>query len=238
MRTRVAASALVLLTLGSFLPAETAAQVDLGSVSELWLDYNPSVPLTPTVDLYGDVGYRVQLESSGSQRLVVRPNARYRWSRSVSVQGGIGSFFTWNEAISNLWEIRPWVGVTVLWPDLPFRLEHVVRLEGRFEYETEDWDLRESLRLRYRLRGDHRWAESEESGRYWRVLGSIELFGLLGGTEGLASEQVRLVAGLEHGHNPAVRSRVEATFQKAGRLLGEGSFDQLIIRLRLFHALR
>jgi hypothetical protein len=214
-------------------PAAPAQSRD--PVAELWLDYNPTATVSPRIDLYGDVGYRVQLESGGFQRLVVRPNARYRFSERVSVEGGLGSFYTWNEGVANLWELRPWLGASAVWPRLPFELQHVARLEGRFEYETREWGTQASVRLRYRLRASHRWGGKADQGRFWRLLGSVELFRSLGEEEGVANELMRLVAGVERGLGTAWRSRLEMTFQKSGSLFTEGTFNQVIVRLRAFH---
>ncbi len=216
-------------------PDPAAAQSEDEVVPELWLDYNPSTAISERVDLFGDVGYRTQLESSGWHRLVIRPNVRYAASDRVVIQGGIGSFFTWNEDTANRWEVRPWQGVSAVWPRLPFQLQHVLRLEERFEFNTETWDSQISLRLRYRIRASHQWGAWLRRDRMWRVLLSAELFARLAGQEGQAQEQIRVVAGLERGIGPAWRARLEATWQKAGRFFAEGSFNELFLRLRAFH---
>jgi hypothetical protein len=213
-------------------PGQAVGQVEDEVVREIWLDYNPSYTLSPKADIYGDIAVRTQTDSGGWWRFIVRPNLRYSVSEIVLVAGGVGSFYTWNEEIADRWELRPWQGVTVVWPRLPFELQHVLRLEERFEFDTETWSSQSSLRLRYRLRASKRWAKPET---YWRLLGSLELFGTLAGTEGQSAEQLRLTTGLERGSPSPVRVRLELTWQKAGRFIGDGSFNELFFRLRIFH---
>ena len=232
---RLSVAFLPFLALAILTPHQAVAQSEDEVVPELWLDYNPSIAVSERVDLFGDMGYRTQLESSGWHRLVIRPNVRYAASDKVVVQGGLGSFFTWNEDEANRWELRPWQGVSAAWPRLPFQLQHVLRLEERFEFNTGTWDSWNSLRLRYRIRASHQWGAWLRRDRTWRLLLSAELFARLAGQEGQAQEQIRLVAGLERGIGPAWRARVEATWQKAGRFFAEGSFNELFVRLRAFH---
>ncbi len=201
---------------------------------QLWVDYNPSHPFTPRLDLYGDVGVRTEIESGGWWRFVVRPNVRYDVSKAVIGAGGIGSFYTWNENMADRWEIRPWQGITLTWPRKPLVAQQVVRLEERFEFETRTWESVSSLRLRYRLRLSKRWAAYFQPDRYWQVLGSIEFFMRLAGTEGQSQEQIRVTAGVERSHPPVWRGRVELTWQKAGLLLAEGNFSEVFLRLRVF----
>ncbi len=215
-------------------PGWAAGQEEDDVVPELWLDYNPSYSLSPKVDLYGDVGARTEIESEGWWRFIVRPNVRYSVSDAVIVAGGIGSFYTLNQDIEDRWEIRPWQGVTAVWPRLPFQLQHVFRLEERFEFNTETWRSTNSLRARYRLRASKRWGGPFRASRFWRILGSIEGFATLGGDEGQAREQVRVTGGFETGTQSPWRFRLELTWQKAGLLIGDGSFSSLFVRLRLF----
>ena len=215
-------------------PGQAAGQDESDVVTEIWLDYNPSYSLSPRADAYGDIAVRTQADSEGWWRFILRPNLRYSVSDILIVAGGIGSFLTWNEEIEDRWELRPWQGVTAVWPRLPFELQHVLRLEQRFDFNTDTWSSKNSLRLRYRLRASTRWAGGM-SEVYWRLLGSIELFGTLTGTEGQSAEQVRVTAGLERGSASPAHFRLELTWQKAGRFIGEGSFNELFLRMRVFH---
>ena len=216
-------------------PRGARAQDEAGDiVPQLWIDYNPSHPLTSKLDLYGDIGLRTELESGGWWRFVLRSNVRYDVSNAVIVAGGIGSFYTWNENIADHWEIRPWQGVTLTWPRNPLVVQQVVRLEERFEFDTRTWESFTSLRLRYRLRLSKRWATYFRPDQYWQVLGSIEGFMRLAGEEGQSQEQIRVTAGVERSYPPEWRARIEMTWQKAGLFLAQGTFSEVFLRLRVF----
>jgi hypothetical protein len=43
-----------------------------------------------------------------------------------------------------------------------------------------------------------------------------------------------LSLGLERSYRPGIRTRFDVTWQKEGVLLGEGSIDDLFLRVRLF----
>ncbi len=224
----------VVATVLSVLPADSAVGQSQDDVSsQLWVDYNPSRPLSTKLEVYGDLGARTELSSGGWWRFVARPSVRYQLHRDVQLMGGLGSFYTWNDAIADRWQIRPWQGVRATWPRVPVRLEHFVRFEERFDFNTGTWESLNSLRGRYRLRTVLQWAALRPD-RYWRLIGSVEGFLTLAGEQGQFREQFRLSVGLERSYRAGLRTRFEATWQKEGRLLGEGSISDLFLRVRLF----
>ena len=85
---RVALSATLWVALSSSLasgqeapeePEEPESEVS----PQIWVDYNPSVMLSPKLNLYGDAGFRTELESGGWWRLLLRANAMYYLSNSL-----------------------------------------------------------------------------------------------------------------------------------------------------------
>jgi hypothetical protein len=52
---------------------EGSTAEDTGVSPQLWVDYNPTVPVASTVSLFGDIGLRSELESDTWWRVVVRP---------------------------------------------------------------------------------------------------------------------------------------------------------------------
>ena len=84
-------------------------------------------------------------------------NMKYR----ESLHAGLGLYFTDNKFESNRLEIRPFQGYLLDWPDWTrVRLRQFVRLEERFDLETENWTNTFGLRFRYlvdltfKLQGD------------------------------------------------------------------------------------
>jgi hypothetical protein len=213
-------------------PAAAQLQAEDEVSPQLWVDYNPSWQVGPRVDVFGDVSARTELGSQGWWRFVVRPSARYQFDR-VQLSGGIGNFFTLNDVIADRWEIRPWQGVRFSWPRGVVPFEHLVRLEERFDFNLRTWNSSSSLRVRYRLRPSIDWGTESET-RYWRALASMEIFYTLAGDPGQFEEEVRLTASVERSYRPKLRVRLDATWQKEGRVLSEGSIDDLILRFRVF----
>lgn len=213
-------------------PAAAQFQAEDEVSPQLWVDYNPSWQVGPRVDVFGDVSARTEFGSQGWWRFVVRPSVRYQFDR-VQLSGGIGNFFTLNDVIADRWEIRPWQGVRSSWPRGTVSFEHLVRLEERFDLNLRTWNSSSSLRVRYRLRPSIDWGRESET-RYWRALGSIEIFYTLAGDPGQFQEEVRLTASVERSYRPELRVRLDATWQKEGRVLSEGSINDLILRFRVF----
>jgi hypothetical protein len=202
---------------------------------QIWVDYNPSVFLTPKLNLYGDVGYRTELQSVGYWRLLLRANAMYSLSNSLRVGGGLNNYLTFNDEIDNRWELRPWQGAELVWPRWRVPLDHRLRFEERFDFNTATWGTNASLRLRYRLRGTFRWNAVQED-RFWRALASTEVFLTLAGQQGQFREQVRLSVGIERSFRWTLRLRLEVAWQKEGSatFIGRGDVSDIFFRLRIY----
>lgn len=202
---------------------------------QLWLDYVPSVFLKENLELYGDIGVRWEIESSGWWRLVVRPGLRSCLGNGICFMGGVGSFFTFNEIVPDTWEIRPFQGASTTWPNWRFLpLNHLVRLEERFDFNTANWASNISLRLRYRLGSFLKWEAPLQPGRYWRLIGNVEGFLKLAGDQGQFQEQVRATVGLERSYRLGFRLRAEITWQKRGLFfVSDESVSDIFLRIHV-----
>ncbi len=231
-RSMVSRFALVVAELGATAPPTPASAQDEVS-SQLWLDYNPRVIWPSSVELYGDIGLRTELESNGWGRLVVRPGVRGPVG-PVRLSGGVGTFYTNNQDVANLLEFRPFQGVAWTWPaGRSVSLDHYVRLEERFEFETDDWNLDASLRVRYRLQTDYRFG-ALQTGASWRLIGHVEGFLTLTGDAGEFDEKFRIGFGVERGFVFGWRFRADFTWQKIGVPFSNATADDLYIRIRAF----
>lgn len=211
-------------------PESAAAQDDVSP--QLWLDYNPRFIWPSAFEVYGDIGVRTELESNGWGRVVVRPGVRGPVGM-FRLSGGVGTFYTLNDIGSNRLEFRPFQGINWTWPDGGFPLDHYVRLEERFEFETDGWTLDASLRARYRLRTEFRFAGLQE-GANWRLIGNIEGFLTVAGNAGQFDETFRIGFGIERGFVIGFRVRLDLTWQKVGAPFSGAATDDLYIRFRIF----
>ena len=131
--------------------ASSVALAQSDEVSEqIWVDYNQRWTWPSSFEIYGDAGVGTALGSQEWGRIIVRPGVRGNVG-AFRLSGGIGSFYTANRDAPDGWEIRPFQGIAATWPSSRIRLDHYLRLEERFEFETDNWDLAASLRMRYRL---------------------------------------------------------------------------------------
>lgn len=139
----------------SFLLLGTMAQIraqDKVLNEQIWIDFYPRQFVSEKFEYAGDAGFRAILEDFSWVRLYARPSIRYHYSKKVQFRGGLGFFYLFNKEISNRFEITPWQGVQVKWPEYPsWHLEHLFRFEERFSWLTENSNYTFSLRFRYRL---------------------------------------------------------------------------------------
>jgi hypothetical protein len=202
---------------------------------QLWLDVNPVWFVNPNLEVLGDVGLRKEFESKGISRFVVRPGIRYHLTRGIFLTGGMGSFYTFNEIIANRWEIRPYQGFLTSWPRGRIPVQHYLRLEERFDFDSQTWNSANSIRLRYRLRPRLQFS-ARQPDRFWRIFASIEGFVTLAGEQGQSREQVRTTAAVERNFKRGRRLRFQITWQKEGLFfLSDKSVNDIFIRVRFYN---
>ena len=232
LATRVCCFAAALGTLAAAVPVVQAQEDEVST--QLWLDYNPRWTWPSGLELYGQLGVRSELEQSGWGRIVVVPGVRGPVG-PFRLWGGIGSWYTANETIADRWEIRPFQGIDANWPSSSIQLNHRLLLEERFEFQTTDWTLDASFRIRYRLQPAFRWG-GVSGEAFWRLLLHIEGFLTAAGDAGQFDERVRIGASVERGFGSAWRLRVDATWQKTGTIISGAPTDDVYLRVRAFHS--
>ncbi len=209
-----------------------AQEGEAGVREQLWLDYNPRWTARSNREIYGDLGFRTLLGDNQWVRFVARPGVRGPVG-PFRLAGGIGTFYRLNKTGADILEIRPFQGITAIWPKLPrLRLQHYVRLEERFEWETADWTSITSLRARYRIQADYSFS-GFAPGSDWRVLFHIEGFFTLAGNAGQLDEQLRIGAGVGRNVGSVLRLRADFTWQKVGVDFFAPN-DHFFLRFRVF----
>lgn len=118
---------------------------------QIWTDFNPRIRLSERFKIVGDIGYRIEPESS-AQSFLIRGAARYSPNQILSFDLGLAEFITWNTKFFNSSEFRTFQFLFVNWPSLgKFKFQHRFGLEQRiFRFN----DLRDNQfvhRARYRL---------------------------------------------------------------------------------------
>jgi hypothetical protein len=202
----------VLFAVVLLMPVPGKVVGETATSEQLWADFNPSRWVTERVNLFGDVGARSEFADDGWWRFVVRPGVEVP-VHAFRVTAGVGNFFTFNEVIADRWELRPFQGVAAVWPNGRIALDHYVRLEERFDFNTETWESLNSLRIRYQLGFTYHWSALQVE-RSWAIISSVEPFFTLAGNQGQQREQVRATLGVERTFSRHRRIRLELSWQQ------------------------
>ena len=221
--------------------------VSTGFITEqLWIDYNYKYLLKDNYTLYGDVGYRVVTPYIWN-RFFIRPSINYQIPKrfksklfySTDLHAGIGIFFTDNKSESNRFEIRPFQGYSLTWPNRPLiKIIHYVRLEERFDMRTQNWDNTFGLRLRYQASLILLF-----SGRYIKINkglylpASIELFWNLIGVNQF-NDAVRIVPGVGYRFSDFWKAEMNFGYHYTRNTIEEDfATNDFVLRIRIFHTL-
>ena len=219
-----------------------AAGITLGCVAgacraeveyQTWGDYNAGWKTKSGLTFFGDAGLRRNHVDPRWWKVIVRPSVGYQFGR-WTLAGGIGNFYTDLAGALRIYELRPWQGARVTWPDARVPLTHLFRLEERFFFDTDDSNSIFRFRFRYRLGTRFVWTRSE-SGRGWYSPLSIEAFFQLDdNSDERFGEQARVTAGVGRAFSPRLRVEVDLLWQKTERFLDLYSDQELFFRLRVF----
>ena len=176
-------------------PASNATAED-GATRQYWIDFHRHFNISQVWEYYGDVGFRV--DPDVWQRLYIRPSLRWHSPLdALEGRGGLGVFYEHGNTREDRLELRPWLGAFLKWPRLgPLTISSYLRAEGRFIWHTTDWDLRESVRFRYKI-GTKLPLKRAERLKYFYIPVAAEWFDSVGPeiVEGFV-EKRRLYVGL------------------------------------------
>lgn len=215
------------------------------TANQLWGDYTLIRPISELNKLDVTLGYIVSSPSAW-RRLYVEGVYNHKLRRKLFLKkrnhtnfiaGGLSLYHTNNLDTSNSIEIRPSQSFTMIWPDAKrLQINHQVKLEERFEIDTEDWSDTFGLRLSYKfkmtfkLNGD---LLSFTKGFYLPV--SVRLFWNLIGTQQF-NDQARITPGIGYIFNPKWKGEflVGYNFSKSANN-GVYQADGVVFRIRLFH---
>jgi hypothetical protein len=121
---------------------------------QVWIDIYPHFYVNEKFEYYGDAGYRTDINENIWSRIHVRPSVRFHLNKAWEAHGGIGLFYTFQKYDINRFEISPWQGIKLKWPETThIGFNHLARIEERISYTTNNWQSSFSLRFRYKLAG-------------------------------------------------------------------------------------
>ena len=226
------------------------AQSDVGEgdiLHQYWGDFNLAYRLSDHWDLYGDMGFRT-ITPVNWNRYILRPAVRYQVPRLLfnnlkyreEINAGVGLFFTSNMDVPNRLEIRPFQGYKLDWPDRDrIRLRHYVRLEERFDMNTDDWINTFGLRFRYlaeltiKLQGD---LLAFNKGLYIPV--GVELFWNLVGAKQF-NDHMRIVPGIGYTFSGKWKGEFHVGYHYSrNEVQGDFNNNNIVFRFRVFYRIK
>ncbi len=205
---------------------------------QTWSDYTSIYRINDKWRYTGDYGIRGVLSGNDGVAVFVRPNFRFSRRPFLSYHGGLGVFFSNGIDLPNIFEIRPWQGLQLLWPK-PFSLvfRHYFRLEERFTIRSgdgSDFGLRFRYQIQFKSPNLHLRVLPEHP---FYLYSHLEIFMNMGkAVEESFVNRNRLTFGL--GNHIAQRWRFEVVYIRQGSR--KDSEDGLktsehILRFRLKH---
>ena len=213
---------IVILFIILFFSNHILAQTDAEDKSiinhQVWIDIYPHYYMSEKLEYYGDAGYRTIAGKRNWSRVYIRPSLKHHINKIAELHGGMGLFYIFYNNSADQFEITPWQGFQVNWPKLTrIDFKHLVKLEERFSFKTEDWSSNFEFRFRYKLSGKVSFVRNKKL--FIPFYGEFFL-PLTGGIEELYSNKGRAGVGL--GYKPGNDWQFSFVFNWQGSKSGIG----------------
>jgi hypothetical protein len=214
---------------------------------QFWLDYNPSYKLSDRLDLKGSFGART-VSPNTWYRLWARPYLSYKRPKFIlkklkyneRLDGGIDIFYTVNKDNVNRLELTPFQAYSLAWPDRErLVIRHYLKLEERFELETDDWNNTFGLRLSYEAGVTFKFhGEIWKYGKGFYIPVSAKFFWNLIGTKQF-NDKVRITPGIGYQASPEWKVAFLLGYNYSRNDVNEEFHtNDIIYRLRVYHTIK
>ena len=186
---------------------------------QLNFDVNPRWYNKGNTKVFGEVGVRKEFINNDWTRYHVKPSVAYALGERWTALAGLGVTYTDNEELYSIpiedrVELAPYQGISY-GHDLfrQWAMHYYLRLEERFDFNTQTKESLDSLRLRFRIRAIYKF-NAYEKGRYFRLLFGWEAFHTVEGTAGQINEKSRATLGLERSFSKNQMLKGEVTWER------------------------
>jgi len=143
---------LFMILLFTVLAAPGQAQGDDDTDFQTWMDFRAIYDINEKFTYDGNYGLRGVLSGEEWRRYYIHPSAIYYFKINLRIRGGIRVIYTEEFSTVNSFEIRPWQGISLNWPQTSyFTINNYFRLEERFTFYSDETNSDFALRLRYRI---------------------------------------------------------------------------------------
>lgn len=202
----------LIVLLGLALVLDNAVVRAKDNIFQSWLDYKHSHKLSNKWMFFSDYGFRweMPLPRDVFWRIHARPSFQFKTNALWEADAGIGLFFQNNKNSSNTFELRPWQGIKVKWPNIKrYKFVHFLRLEERQSYNLDNNGGNFVLKLRYRFGIDIPLNNKVISVGTFYIPVRAELFFDLSGTNAEATnDKFRVDTGVGYRVNQQLRLRL------------------------------
>jgi len=222
-------------------PLSLKAEEDVGK--QIWLDVNPRWYNTSHLKITGEFGIRRELTQKKWTRYGIKPSVAYSVLDGLDIGAGVGVNYTDNidkntVEIDNYLAIIPFQGLNYIHPlSEKWKMNYYLRIEEKFDYNTQTWESLNSLRVRFRIRTLYEF-DAYQTGRYYRATLSWEGFNTVNGDDGLLTEKARVSVGIERNFSYRQKVRLELTWQNQSlafyRENQTNNYNEIYLRLRYF----
>lgn len=104
----------------------------------------------PKARFTGMIGWSKSAGTTEWENLMVDAEYAYSLKKNVSLLGGAGAYRTWETEDADLFELRPWQGIALQFPEWKrIYFGHRLLVEQRWQQEKKEWQF--SPRVRYRV---------------------------------------------------------------------------------------
>jgi len=177
---------------------------------QIWLDFYSHYTISDKVEYYGDAGYRSIITERSWNRIYIRPSFKSTINDIVELHTGVGLFYVFDKFEYNTLEISPWQGIQLAWPKRNrISFKHLIKIEERLDYVTEDWSSSFEIRFRYKL------STKIKLKNKWYIPGYLEYFlpMSLDKSQELYRNKSRAGVGLGYNFSPELKVAVLFNWQ-------------------------
>ena len=214
---------------------------------QFWLDFNQSYKLSNRLDLEGSFGART-VSPNTWYRLWARPYLSYKMPKYIlkklnyneRLDGGMDIFYTVNIENVNRLELTPFQAYSLAWPERErLVIRHYLKLEERFELETNDWDNTFGLRFSYQASVTFKFqGEIWKYGKGFYIPVSAKFFWNLIGTKQF-NDKVRITPGIGYQASPEWKVAFLLGYNYSRNSVEEDFYtNDIIYRLRIYHTIK
>jgi len=119
---------------------------------QTWMDFRTIYDINEKFTYDGNYGIRGLLSSEDWRRYYINPSIIYYHKVNLRYRGGLRIIFTEEYSTVNSFELRPWQGFSLNWPQTSYlTINNYLRMEERITFYSNEYSTDFALRFRYRI---------------------------------------------------------------------------------------